>query len=73
MSNHLALYETTKWYQNSHSMGFYVREILAPYYAHLRNAMHDPTLPVFLIMESCPSHNKREVLAPYTQYNIQVI
>jgi hypothetical protein len=71
MSSHLALYETTKWYQNSHFMEFYVREILAPYCEHLRNAMHDPALPVFLIMDNCPSHNERELLALYTQYNIQ--
>jgi hypothetical protein len=73
MSSHLALYETTKWYQNSHSMEFYVRDILAPYCEYLRNAMHNPVLPVFLIMDNCPSHNKRELLTLYTQYNIRVI
>jgi hypothetical protein len=73
MSSHLTPDETTKWYQNSHSMEFYVREILAPYCEHLRNAMHDPVLPVFLIMGNCPSHNKRQLRALYTQYNIQVI
>jgi hypothetical protein len=73
VSSNLALYETTKGYQNSHSMEFYVREIMAPYCEHLRNAMHDPALPVFLIMNNCPPHNKRELLALYTPYNIQVI
>jgi hypothetical protein len=35
--------------------------------------MHDAVLSVFLTMDNCPSHNKRELLALHTQYNIQVI
>jgi hypothetical protein len=73
MSSNLVLYEATKGYQNSHSMEFYVREILAPSCDHVGNAMHDPALPVFLIMNNCPMHNKRELLILLTQYNIQVI
>jgi hypothetical protein len=73
MSNNLALYETKKWHQNSHSIEFYVREILAPCCEHLRNTMHNAVLPVFLTMDNCLSHNKWELLALYTQYNIQVI
>jgi hypothetical protein len=66
ISSNLALYETTKGYQNSHSVELCVREILAPNCEHLQNAMHDPALPVFLIIGNCPSHNKRELLALYT-------
>jgi hypothetical protein len=35
--------------------------------------MHDPTLPVSLIRDSCPSHNKQALVALHAQYNIRVI
>jgi hypothetical protein len=73
MSSRLALYETSNGYQNSDSMAFYVREILAPYCEDLRNAMHDPTLPVFLIVDDYSPHNKPELLALCTHHNIHVI
>jgi hypothetical protein len=73
MSRNLGLFKMTKGCQNSHSMELYVRGIMAPYCEHLRNAMHYPELSVFLIMNNCPSHNKRGLLVLYTQYNIQVI
>jgi hypothetical protein len=73
MSSNLALIEARKRSQNGHFMKFYVREILAPYCEHLRNAMHDPALPVFLIMNNYSFHNERELPAPYKQCNIQVI
>jgi hypothetical protein len=50
MSINLALYETMKAYHNSLSMEFSVREVLAPYCKHLRNAMHDRGFSIFLIM-----------------------
>jgi hypothetical protein len=52
ISINLAFCETMKTHQNRHSMEFYVREILAPYCEHLRNAMNNPALPVFWIMET---------------------
>jgi hypothetical protein len=73
MSNSLALYQTRRGYQNSHSMAFSVREILAPSCENLRNVTHDPTLPAFLIMDNCSSHNKQKLLDLYTRHNIQVI
>jgi hypothetical protein len=73
MSNSLALSQTRKGYQNSHSMAFDVREILATYCENLRDVMHDTTLPVFLIMDNCSSHNKQELLDLYTRHNIKVI
>jgi hypothetical protein len=73
MSRSLALYQTTKGYQNSHSMAFYVREVLVPYCENLRNATQDPTLIVFLIMDNCSCHNKPELMDLYARYNITVI
>jgi hypothetical protein len=73
MSSGLALYETTKGYQNRHSMQFYIQEVLAPYCENLRNIMRDPALPVFLIMDNCSCHNKPELLGLYASHNIHII
>jgi hypothetical protein len=73
LSGNLVLYQMPKRYQNSYSMDFYVCKILAPYCENFRNVMHDPTLPVFLIMDNCPSHNQLAPLTLYAQENIRVI
>jgi hypothetical protein len=73
MSSGLALDQTPKGYQNGLSMDFYVHEILAPDCESLRNSLHDPNLPVFLIMDNCSSHNRAELLALYAHLNIHVI
>jgi hypothetical protein len=35
--------------------------------------MHDSTLPVFLIMDNCPSHNKQALLVLYAHHKIREI
>jgi hypothetical protein len=73
LASNLALYQTPKGYQNSSSMGFYVRKILVPYCENLRNVTHEPIPPLFLIMDNCLFHNKQALLALYSQSNIRVI
>jgi hypothetical protein len=73
LASNLILYQMLKGYQNSASMDFDVRKILVSYCDNLRNARHDPTLPVFLIMDNCPYHNKQALLVLNAQYNIHVI
>jgi hypothetical protein len=73
MSNSLALCQTRRGYQNSHSMAFSVREILARYCENLRNVTHDPKLPVFLTMDKCSSPNKQKLLDLYPRHKMKVI
>jgi hypothetical protein len=69
----LALYQTSKRYQDNDFMNFYIHEILAPYWENLRDVMHGPTRPVFLIMDNYLSHSKPQLLALYRHYNIHMI
>jgi hypothetical protein len=65
LAANLAPCQTRKGYQNSYSMDFDVRKIVIPSCENFRNVTPDPTLPVLLIMDNRPSHNKQSFLALY--------
>jgi hypothetical protein len=73
MSSGLAQYQKPKRYQDGLSTEFYVGEVLGPYCESLRNALHDPALPVFPSMDKCSSHNRAELLSLSADYNVYVI
>jgi hypothetical protein len=58
LATNVALSQTPKGYENSYSMDFDVCKMLVLYCDNLRNAIHDPTPPICLIVDNCPSHKK---------------
>ena len=71
LPNFAEYYKTKKGYMTTDAMIFWVRNILAPYVATIRNQIRNPEHPLVLIMDGLGTHFDEEVikefdkLAPY--------
>ena len=71
LPNFAEYYKTKKGYMTTNAMIFWVRNILAPYVATIRNQIRNPEHPLVLIMDGLGTHFDEEVikefdkLAPY--------
>jgi hypothetical protein len=70
MSDGIALCRTAKAYQTQNSMAVYVEQVLVPYRDQVRANAGDQTLPIYLVMDNCPSHSTDVLSALYARESI---